>query len=207
VSEPLLAVTGLACRRGPALLFEDIAFTIEAGTALCLRGANGSGKTTLLRTVCGLTRADAGEVRWQGAARGEDFRGDLLYAGHAPAIKDELSAEENLGASLGLAGASVARGRIHAALDEVGLYARRALPARRLSQGQRRRIALARLLLDPARFWVLDEPLTALDDAAQALMMRTLDAHLARGGAALLATHHDLPIAGGGRLQQMRLGA
>jgi heme exporter protein A len=207
LSEALLTVSGLACRRGPALLFENIGFTVEAGTALCLRGANGSGKTTLLRTVCGLTRADAGEVRWRGAVRDEAFRGELLYAGHAPAIKDELSAEENLDASLGLSGTSLPRERVHAALTEVGLFTRRALPARRLSQGQRRRIALARLLLDPARFWVLDEPLTALDDAAQALMLRTLGAHLERGGAALLATHHDLPLVDDARMHQLRLGA
>ena len=206
MSESLLEVSGLACRRGPALLFESIDFTIEAGTALCVRGANGSGKTTLLRTVCGLTRPDAGEVRWRGAARGEAFRGELLYGGHAPAVKDELSAEENLHAALGLAGAEVPRDRMHAALTDVGLFTRRALPARRLSQGQRRRIALARLILDPAPFWVLDEPLTALDDAAQALLLRTLDAHLARGGAALLATHHDLPLAND-RVRQLRLGA
>jgi heme exporter protein A len=206
VNEQLLAVSGLACRRGPSLLFADVSFAIEAGTALCVRGANGSGKTTLLRTVCGLTRADAGDVQWRGAARDELFRGELLYAGHAPAVKDDLSAEENLDAALGLAGTRVGRERLHSALTEVGLYTRRHLPARRLSQGQRRRIALARLMLDPALFWVLDEPLTALDDAAQALLLGTLDAHLARGGAALLATHHDLPVAGDGRLRQLRLG-
>ena len=191
----MLEARGLACSRGPATLFRDVSFRVERGEWLAVRGANGSGKTTLLRCAAGLTRADSGEVRREGA---------LAYAGHLPGIKDDLTAEENLRSALALAGAAVAADRTRAALDEAGLAGRRALPARRLSAGPRRRIGLARLMLDPAPIWILDEPLTALDDEAQALFARTLARHLERGGLALVATHHDLALA---PARVLRLGA
>jgi len=177
---------GLTCSRGPSVLFRDVSFRIERGEWTAVRGPNGSGKTTLLRCVAGLTRADAGRVEREGR---------LAYAGHLPAIKDDLSAEENLRGALALASSSARPGEIRAALEAVGLSARRALPSRRLSAGQRRRIGLARLMLDPSPIWVLDEPLTALDDDGQQLLARTLEKHLERGGLALVATHHDLAIA------------
>ena len=185
----------LACSRGVATLFRDVSFRIDAGEWVALRGPNGSGKTTLLRCVAGLTHADAGEVHWAGEPVRSDparFHADLLYAGHLPGIKDDLSAEENLRGALALRGVQPATAAIRAALTDVGLEKRRHLPARRLSAGQRRRIGLARLSLDPAMLWALDEPLTALDDAGQALFSRLLARHLERGGMALLATHHDL---------------
>jgi heme exporter protein A len=120
------------------------------------------------------------------------FHADILYAGHLAGIKDDLSAEENLRGALALRGVQPGAAVVRAALAEVGLEKRRHLPARRLSAGQRRRIGLARLSLDPAALWALDEPLTALDDAGQALFSRLLARHLERGGMALLATHHDL---------------
>jgi heme exporter protein A len=175
----------LACSRGPHTLFRDFSFRVERGEWVAVRGPNGSGKTTLLRCVAGLTRLDAGEVRHDG---------HIAYAGHLAGIKDELSAEENLRGALALAGAPVGASQAHAALDEVGLLKRRFLPARRLSAGQRRRIGLARLMLDPAPIWILDEPLTALDDEGQALFARTLSRHVERGGLALVATHHDLAV-------------
>jgi heme exporter protein A len=176
----------LACSRGPVTLFRDVSFRVERGEWVAVRGPNGSGKTTLLRCVAGLTRLDSGEVKRDG---------QVTYAGHLAGIKDDLSTEENLRGALALAGTAVDTARVHATLEEVGLLKRRLLPARRLSAGQRRRIGLARLMLDPAPIWILDEPLTALDDDGQALFARSLSRHLERGGLALVATHHDFAFA------------
>ena len=192
-----LDVEGLACSRGHATLFRDVAFHVDAGEWLAVRGPNGCGKTTLLRCVAGLTRPDRGNVAWNGHSTRDDrstFNAGLLYAGHLAGIKDDLSAEENLDGALRLRGQVPDASATRAALAEVGLERRRHLPARRLSAGQRRRIGLARLMLDPAACWILDEPLTALDDAGQALFSRLLRAHLDRGGLALVATHHDLSL-------------
>jgi heme exporter protein A len=184
---------GLTCRRGFATLFRDLAFRVESGECLAVRGANGSGKTTLLRCAAGLTRPESGEVVREGA---------MLYAGHLPGIKDDLNAEENLRGALQLRGCSAGIDEIRAALAEAGLEKRRMLPARRLSAGQRRRIGLARLMLDPAPLWILDEPLTALDDAGCALFTRLATRHLDRGGVVLAATHHDLAAA---RTRELRI--
>ena len=202
-----LAGERLACSRGVVTLFRDVSFDVGAGEWLALRGPNGSGKTTLLRCVAGLTRPDAGEVTLDGtptARAASAFRAELLYAGHLPGIKDDLSAEENLRGALALRGVAAGESAMRGALAEVGLDKRRKLPARRLSAGQRRRIGLARLMLDSARIWALDEPLTALDDEGQALFSRLLARHLERGGMAILATHHDLAPA---PTRVLRIGA
>lgn len=178
-----LEASGLACSRGVARLFRDVSFRVAGGEWVAVRGANGSGKTTLLRCVAGLTRPDGGSVRREG---------DFIYAGHLAGVKDDLTAEENLAGALQLRGVEVKHAALHAALCEAGLAERRKLPARRLSAGQRRRIGLARLMLDPAAIWILDEPLTALDDEGQSLFSRLLARQLDRGGLALVATHHDL---------------
>jgi len=202
-----LEVLALTCSRGVATLFRDLSFAVTQGEWLALRGPNGSGKTTLLRCVAGLVRPDAGEVVWDGKpSRGSEgrFRAELVYAGHLPGIKEELSAEENLRDALALRGVQRDDAAIAAALAEAGLEKRKHLPARRLSAGQRRRIGLARLALDPALIWALDEPLTALDDEGQALFRRLLERHLARGGLGLIATHHALFPA---PVRELRLGA
>jgi len=191
----VLEARSLTCSRGESRLFRDLSFGVAAGEWLAVRGPNGSGKTTLLRCVAGLTRPDAGDVLWNGELITRDrahFHADLLYAGHLDAIKDDLSAEENLASALALRGVDAGAEAIRAALGEAGLDKRRQLPARRLSAGQRRRIGLARLILDPAPLWTLDEPLTALDDAGQRLFAALLARHLARGGVALIATHQAL---------------
>jgi heme exporter protein A len=191
----VLQVRDLACRRGPALLFSGIDFEVAAGELLCVRGPNGCGKTTLLRCVTGLTRPDEGTILWRGEPAQTDperMRAGTAYAGHLPSLKDDLSAEENLEFALRLRGVATTAEERREALAAVGLEKRRRIPARRLSAGQRRRIGLARLALDPADLWVLDEPLTALDDAGQELFVDLLDRHLAGGGLALAATHHRL---------------
>lgn len=203
----MIEVRNLACSRGPATLFRDVSFVVNAGEALALRGPNGSGKTTMLRCVAGLTRADAGDILWKGddvKSHGAPFRAALIYGGHLAGIKDDFNAEENVRGALRLRGVRKTEAEIRAAIDEAGLTRRRLIPARRLSAGQRRRIGLARLALDPAPAWLLDEPLTALDDDGQALFGRLLQRHLARGGLALVATHHALPIAAA---RELRLGA
>ena len=202
-----LEVRDIACRRGPALLFSKLDFDVFRGELLCVRGPNGCGKTTLLRCVTGLTRPDAGRITWLGQPVTEDparFRGDIAYGGHLPGLKDDLTTEENLEFSLRLRDVAVDRDAIARALAAVGLEKRRRLPARRLSAGQRRRIGLARLALDPALLWILDEPLTALDDAGQAHFVELLDRHLARGGLALVATHHNL-LPPSGKVRELRI--
>ena len=193
-----LAAAGLSCSRGPATLFRDVSFEVAAGEWIAVRGANGSGKTTLLRCIAGLTRPDRGTVTWDGlptSGDSEPFRWNLLYAGHLPGIKDDLSAEENIEGALRLRGRAVSPEAARAALAAVGLDKRRHHPARRLSAGQRRRIGLARLALDTGACWLLDEPLTALDDDGQALFARLLRAHVERGGLAVVSTHQPLALA------------
>jgi heme exporter protein A len=202
-----LEARALACSRGVATLFRDITFSVSPGEWVAVRGPNGSGKTTLLRCVAGLTRADQGEVLWDGESTRREsarFRANLLFSGHLAGIKDDLSAEENLQGALALRGIAATLPGCRAALSEVGLEKRRLLPARRLSAGQRRRIGLARLILDPAPLWALDEPLTALDDDGQQLFARLLEGHLARGGLALVATHHELALT---PTRELRIGA
>jgi heme exporter protein A len=198
---------GLRCSRGPVTLFRDVGFGVTSGEWLALRGSNGSGKTTMLRCVVGLTRPDAGEVLWDGAPASREsaaFRESLCYGGHLPGIKDDLTADENLSALVALRGRSADGEARRTALARVGLEKRRHLQARRLSAGQRRRIGLARLVLERAALWALDEPFTALDYEGQRLFERLLAEHLAGGGMAIIATHHPLapPPA-----RELRLGA
>ncbi len=162
----MLEVTKLECRRGDRRLFSNLDFALGAGTLLHVRGRNGSGKTTLLRTLCGLFTPDAGEIHWQGESirrLGEDYRRDLLYFGHLNGIKGDLTGIENLAIAATLDGDDVDRPAIWAALGRIGLTGFEDLPTRMLSQGQKKRVALARLILTRSKLWVLDEPFTALD--------------------------------------------
>ena len=190
-----LEVRDLRCTRGPVTLFRDISFSVASGEWFALRGANGSGKTTLLRCIAGLTQPESGDLLWEGASVMRDatpLRQSLCYGGHLPGIKDDLTADENLAALLALRGLAPDVEARRNALARVGLEKRRHLPARRLSAGQRRRIGLARLALDNAPLWALDEPLTALDDEGQRLFERMLSDHISGGGMAVIATHHSL---------------
>jgi len=195
---PLLEAQDLAAARGPANLFAGVRFRLEPGHVLVVRGPNGSGKTTLLRILAGLTTALDGAVRWCGdGMRPLDarLRRDVAFLGHAPAVKDELSAQENLVALTRLAGDEPTAQSVRAALAAAGLDTQRDLPARVLSQGQRRRIGLARLASTTRPLWILDEPATALDDAGLAWLAQLIGTHAASGGIAVVATHQSLDLA------------
>lgn len=196
---PMLEIRQLACQRGDRLLFRRLDFSAGPGALVRVAGANGMGKTSLLRLVAGLAQPAAGEVRWRGeeigAAR-EAFHGALFYLGHGAAFNELLSPLENLRFAAAAAGLGDDAAACEAALDEIGLGRQRDLPCRVLSQGQRRRVALARLALSAARpLWLLDEPFTALDVKAVAALARRIDAHCGRGGIVLLTSHQDVAFA------------
>lgn len=196
----MLEVIGLECRRGDRRLFSGLDLTLEPGTLLHVRGRNGSGKTTLLRTLCGLFTPDAGEVRWRGEsirALAEDYRRELLYFGHLNGIKSDLTGIENLSIAARLDGDPVGIDDVWQALERIGLRGFEDLPTRMLSQGQKKRVALARLILSRARLWVLDEPFTALDVEAVALLQGLIAEHVAGGGLAVLTTHQEVPLTSG----------
>ena len=186
----------LACERGGLRLFADLAIALHAGGLLRVRGANGSGKTTLLRTLAGLTRPAAGEVRWRGAAIDDEYRGEMLFLGHAAALKDELTVLENLEFSCRFFCLESSGPKLKDALACLGIARLANLPARYLSQGQRKRAALARLALSArVPLWLLDEPFAALDDEAISTVSALCAAHLAAGGMLVLTSHQDVPIA------------
>ena len=194
----MLEVSGLGCLRGERRLFKGVSFKLKPGGLIWLQGGNGSGKTTLLRTLCGLSQAMAGEIRWCDqlvATLGEEYRRELMYIGHANALKEDLSALENLRISMQISGQSFDPKEILFALQSGGLGGREHLPVKFLSQGQRRRAALARLRLAVSRpLWLLDEPFNALDVAAVADMKDLMEKHLAQGGMIAMTTHQEVAI-------------
>ena len=195
----MLEAAHLECARGSRTLFSGIGFKLTPGTLLRVTGANGRGKTTLLRALCGLLLPAAGEVRWQGKSirvLRDEYRQHLLYIGHANALKDDLTAAENLAFAGGIAGRAVPRESLQAALAHFGLAGREQLPVRALSQGQRRRAALARLAVGASQpLWILDEPFAALDAAGMGLVLSLAGEHLARGGMVVLTSHQDARVA------------
>ena len=200
----MLQAIELHCRRGGRTLFRALSFALPAGELLRVAGSNGAGKTSLLRILCGLSAPEAGEVLWKGgriASLREDFSRELVYLGHAPAVKDELTPAENLDVALRLSGRMCSKEKIAAALAAYGVPD---LPARKLSQGQRRRAALARLILaGDATLWLLDEPFTALDAAAMRFTEELVERHAARGGAAIYTTHQQSSLDGAARAVQL----
>jgi heme exporter protein A len=192
----MLEAAGLECVRQQRKLFSGLSLRLGAGESLRVAGANGSGKTSLLRILCGLLLPDAGEVRWKGErirSLREEYSKQTVYLGHAPAVKDELTPEENLAIAARLSGMEVPVERIKSAL------ARFQVPGafvKRLSQGQKRRAALARLCLsETVPLWLLDEPFTALDAQGIGLLRELIEAHTRRGGMVAYTTHQDPGIA------------
>lgn len=190
---PSLRLAGVACRRGDRLLFAGLDATLAPGELLWLRGGNGRGKTSLLRLVAGLAAPERGEILWGDASarRHPRFAREMVYVAHANALKDDLTAAESLAFLARVHGRDDSPGAIRAALLRLGLAGRERTPVRSLSQGLRRRVALARLALETApSLWVLDEPFDALDVAGTAVLHALLAQHRARGGSVLLTSHH-----------------
>jgi heme exporter protein A len=182
----------LTVRRGTEVLFKALSFELRSGQLVWLRGSNGSGKTSLLRVIAGLSRPDGGQLSWnqQPLAQSEEFQSKLVYMGHANALKDDLTALEALQFLTTIHNRPCAQDRMEAALRRMGVFHRRRLPVRMLSQGQRRRVALARLALEQKPgFWVLDEPFDALDDAGLNLVQQLFIENVQRGGTVLFTSH------------------
>lgn len=196
----MLELVNLDCVRGGRMLFRNLNLSVAEGSLIQLQGPNGSGKTSLLRIISGLMAPENGEVRWQGAdirTLGEEYSQDIAYLGHRNGIKEELTPLENLRISVGVSGNKLDAGEARAALKQVGLESRQHLPTRFLSEGQRRRAALSRLIISTAKLWLLDEVFAALDTSAVELVRTVIEGHLNKGGMAIVATHHELMISAG----------
>lgn len=198
--ESMLSAHQLSCVRGERTLFSGLDLEVGAGEWLHVRGSNGCGKTSLLRLLAGLATPAAGEIRWCGKPARQDaqaYREALLFLGHHGAVKEELTALENLQLAAELDGATLDPGEAVAALHRFGLKGREHLPVRFLSAGQKRRVLLARLVTRKARLWILDEPFTALDTRAVDMLGALVAEHLAEGGMAVVTSHQAVPLAGG----------
>ena len=198
IAPALLELRDVTCERGGRALFSQLQCRLAAGQLLRVRGVNGAGKTSLLRLVCGLLPAAEGQVLWRGERitdLGGQFGRELVYLGHAAALKDDLTATENLQTACLLGGMAVTQAQARDALAGAGLPTRWRVPARQLSQGQRRRVALARLLLcRQVPLWVPDEPFNALDTTATDWLCNVISRHLDAGGLVVLTSHQDVAL-------------
>lgn len=204
----MLSIANLECVRGDKQLFSKLSFAMEEGSLLHVHGPNGSGKTTLLRAIAGLVLPEEGEIEWDGRPahrQRDEFNRHLIYQGHHYGLKFELTGYENLRVFANLSGFNISEHDVEDALKRVGLARCVELPVKVLSQGQKKRVALARLLLQPAKLWILDEPFVALDVAAVSMLLAMLDKHVASGGMVILTTHQEVDIEVG-KLQHLHLG-
>lgn len=200
--EASLQGRGLSLWRGDRRLFSDLDFDLTNGQWLHVSGSNGSGKTTLIRVLCGLTMAESGNVLWNGQRIERarfDYHGSMVYMGHREGIKGDMNAEENLRFHYQLRDKG-AEGRIQGAIERMGLNRCRDLPCRYMSAGQKRRTALARILVSRATLWILDEPFANLDVDGRALVEELMSEHLEQGGMIVTAAHHEMNINGGTRV-------
>ncbi|HEX3846724.1 MAG TPA: cytochrome c biogenesis heme-transporting ATPase CcmA [Steroidobacteraceae bacterium] len=191
-----LSVDKIHVWRGERHLLRGVSFALAPGQLLEVRGPNGAGKSTLLRAACGLTRPEQGEVRWGGkpiAAVRQEFLAQLAYAAHEPALKGDMTALENLHFAVSLRRRADAA-ELEACLERTGVGSCAELATRLLSAGQRRRVALARVLALRAPLWLLDEPFANLDAVGSAMLAAILREHVTGGGAALVVAHHDLAV-------------
>jgi heme exporter protein A len=190
-----LTANDLTLWRGPNCLFEELSFEVDTGSFLLVRGPNGSGKTTLLRVLSGLTRPETGRVEWCGKPiekNRQEFGAELAYFGHVNGLKTDLTVTQNLEFFAQLYGQS--GDRIPALLDALSLTICAALEVRYLSAGQKRRSALARVLMSDATLWLLDEPVTNLDAGGRDYVEDRLRGHISNGGIAIAATHENIRI-------------
>ena len=208
MSGSILRAENLHLWRAERHVLDAVELTVRAGELLQITGANGAGKTTLLRALCGLNQLEEGRVLWNEQDVREDrhaFHASLLYLGHEPPLKPDLSGVENLGFWNGMRH-RLTRAAIVESLDMTGAGEFGSRPVRTLSAGQRRRVALASLVLASVPIWLLDEPTTNLDSDGQQLVASLLDVHLQSGGLAVVAVHHALGV-DPARVRELRLGA
>jgi heme exporter protein A len=204
----MLEAVTLSCTRGERQLFADLNVTVKPGKLLAVMGENGSGKTSLLRLFCTLLRPDQGTILWQGQdirQLKEQYCAQLTYIGHLNGVKDDLTPIENLTVVASVTGDPSSAAMVQEALEAVGLKRGvHRLPTRVLSQGQKRRVALARLWLSTRPLWLLDEPFTSLDTAATGYVTERLRSHLEQGGMAVVVTHQEVALPSE-TMQQLRL--
>ena len=193
----MLEIQTLECVRDDRLLFSELSFSVAEAEVLQIEGPNGSGKTSLLRIICGLRLPEAGQVMWQGeliSSNREDFYANMVYIGHLPCIKADLTVLENVRSLLDTRSLTLSNVVIEAALAKVGLASYEDVPGKALSSGQRRRILLAFIELAQARLWIFDEPLTALDVQGVALMESMILEHRQAGGSVVFTKHHGMQL-------------
>ena len=204
----MLDIIKLTCVRGDKQLFSELSFSVAPGTLLFVHGPNGSGKTTLLRTLCGLTMEEEGEIHWNKESvksLREDYLRNVSYFGHLNGLKDELTGLENMRISTQLAGVEVSDDEISDVFARLGVEVCQDLPTKVLSQGQKKRTALARFLLLKTKLWILDEPFTALDVKAVDLLQTVIGDHVRNDGMVILTTHQEVNLEGV-KVEHLHLG-